>query len=163
MSTVSVRTADVDDLAAITSVFLECWRVSYADVLPSSVLARMDEESARELWAGALQRPGETLLAESGGSAVGLTRFSVFDGVGYLASLYVSPRSQGAGLGGSLITAAESAMLAAGAASAMLWVFAANEPSIAFYRRRGWLPTGAQRTEAAFGAPEVQFAKTLRQ
>lgn len=162
MSTIDIRSANIDDLDAITAVFLECWRVSYAEVLPAQVLERMDEQSARDLWKVALECSGVTLLAEAEGGALGLSRTSVSDEVGYLASLYVSPRSQGSGLGSRLLAAAEASMLGAGARVATLWVFAANEPSMAFYRGRGWLATGATRVEEAFGALEAQFVKTLR-
>lgn len=161
MNAISTRPADVGDLAAITRVFLECWRESYATVLPAAVLARMDDDSALALWSGALSRPGVVIVAESDGEVLGIARFTVSGDAGYLASLYVSPRSQGSGLGGTLLGAAEAGMVAAGATAATLWVFAANAPSIGFYERRGWRANGATRVEEEFGAAEAGYAKAL--
>jgi ribosomal protein S18 acetylase RimI-like enzyme len=156
-----IRPAGVGDLAAIVRVFLECWTVSYVAVLPAAVLSTMDEKSATALWAGALDRPGTVLVAEVDGTVLGLARYTVTGADGYLASLYVSPRSQGGGLGGRLLAAAEHGMAGSGARAASLWVFADNAPSITFYRSRGWELTGAQRVEDQFGAPEAGLAKVL--
>jgi ribosomal protein S18 acetylase RimI-like enzyme len=158
---VALRVAGPDDLDSIVAVFLECWRVSYAGVLPPEVIDRMDDDSARELWREALGRPGTTLVAWRDGEALGLVRFSRVAEIGHVASLYVSPRSQGAGLGSRLLAAAESELALDGAVDATLWVFRDNAPSITFYARNGWLPTGAERVEAAFDAPEIGLGKRL--
>ncbi len=161
MTDTVLRAAGPADLDAVVGVFLECWRVSYAAVLPAEVLDRMDDASARELWRSALGRPGSTLIAVRDGRALGLVRFTRDGDTGHVASLYVSPASQGEGLGSRLLAAAENELALNGAVYATLWVFRDNTPSIAFYARNGWLPTGAERVEAAFGAPEIGLAKTL--
>ena len=161
MSEVALRTAHPDDLDVVVGIFLECWRVSYSAVLPAEVLDRMDDASARELWRSALGRPGTTLIAARDDRALGLVRFSRVGAIGHIASLYVSPASQGAGLGRRMLAAAESELTLDGAEHATLWVFRDNAPSIAFYARNGWGPTGAERVEAEFGAPEIGLGKTL--
>ncbi|MCU1421545.1 MAG: beta-lactamase [Microbacteriaceae bacterium] len=161
MSEVVLRTAQPDDLHAVVGIFLECWRVSYAAVLPAGVLDRMDDASARDLWRSALARPGTTLLAARDGRPLGLVRFTRDGTTGHIASLYVSPASQGEGLGRRLLAAAESELMLDGAEHATLWVFRDNAPSIAFYARNGWEPTGAERVEEEFGAPEIGLGKTL--
>ncbi len=161
MSEVTIRPSVPGDLSAIVRVFLECWTVSYASVLPPAVLATMDEESATRLWEGALERPGTVLVAERDGDLLGIARYTVAGADGYLASLYVSPRSQGGGLGSRLLAAAEDGMSVAGARVATLWVFADNAPSMAFYCSRGWEPTGSVRVEERFGAPEAGLVKVL--
>ncbi len=161
MSPVTIRQAGPGDLASIVRVFLECWTVSYASVLPPAALATIDEESATRLWEGALARSGTSLVAEQDGELLGIARYTVEGSDGYLASLYVSPRTQRGGLGSRLLAEVEGRMSKAGARVATLWVFAQNAPSIAFYRSRGWEPSGSVRVEEQFGAQETGLIKVL--
>jgi L-amino acid N-acyltransferase YncA len=159
---VVLREAGLADLDAVVALFLECWQVSYAAVLPPEALARMDEAAARQLWTEAFGRPGTMLVADADGVVAGLARFSLPEPRrGYLGSLYVPPAQQGSGIGGALLRRAEQQLAEAGAESASLWVFSANAPSIGFYRAHGWEPTGEERTEEAFGEPELGLGKAL--
>src|ERR1700756_4755334 len=99
---------DVDQLAA---VFLDCWQVSYARVMPAALVEGMTARRARAVCAGALGRPGQTIVAPTGdeppGAALGFVGFRLEEGGdGYVSSLYVSPRAQGGGLGRALLAAA---------------------------------------------------------
>jgi len=76
-------------------------------------------------------------------------------------SLYVSPRAHGGGIGRLLLSAAVEAITKAGARNALLWVFAANAPSIGFYEAHGWLADGTTRTQAEFGALEQRMWRGL--
>ncbi len=154
-----IRDAGAADLDAVVAVFLRCWRESYAGVLPPALIARMDETSARAIWARALVTGG-VVVAEDGG-VLGVTRVTTDDGVGRVESLYVSPDAQGRGVGRELLAEAENRLIAAGARVGALWVFRDNEPSRGFYRRAGWAPDGTERVEEQFGAPEIGLAKAL--
>lgn len=162
---VALRTAGPADLDAITAVFLGCWRESYAPVLPAPAVAGMSDEAARELWARALADPaGPVLVATDAvdGHVLGLTRYAVQDGIGWVHSLYVAPDAQGRGVGGVLLDAAVRALRAAGARDGALWVFEANEPSLAFYQRRGWTPDGTRRTQPELAdAPQLRLVRRL--
>jgi len=184
VSTVTVRPAEVDDLDQVVDVFLGCWRETYAAVLPRRLVDAMTDESARELWARVAQEsaPGDLLVALGAGPEVsatpeapavpelpgaparivGVARLGpVVGAAGHLASLYVSPRAQGLGIGRRLMEAALVRLAAAGATSATLWVFRDNAPSIAFYRHLGWAPDGHERTQPEFGEPEVRLSLSL--
>ena len=76
-------------------------------------------------------------------------------------SLYVAPLAQGSGLGARLLGHATSELAAAGCRRGLLWVFADNTPSVAFYARRGWTPDGAHRVEEAFGENEIRLSRSL--
>jgi Sortase and related acyltransferases len=157
-----LREAKPDDLEQVVEVFLACWRGSYAAVLPESLVATMTDEQAGALWRRVLSSAaGTTVVAESEGRILGLTRFDASGAEGAVHSLYVSPQAQGLGLGTKLLDYACAAFVAAGQSRAQLWVFAGNAPSVAFYRSRGWLPDGGTRIEAEFGEPELSLHKTL--
>jgi ribosomal protein S18 acetylase RimI-like enzyme len=184
---VTVRPADVDDLDQVVDVFLGCWRETYAAVLPRRLVDTMTDEGARELWARAAREsaPGDLLVAlgavpearetpavpevpavpavpEVPARIVGVARLGPVVGTtGHLASLYVSPRAQGLGVGRRLMEAALTRLAVAGATSATLWVFRDNAPSIAFYRHLGWAPDRHERTQPEFGEPELRLARSV--
>ena len=173
---ITYRPATSEDIDGVARVFLSCWRGSYAAVLPRRLVDMMTDEEATALWTRVLDEagPGEVVVAvaepetesEAAGGArpviLGVTRFAVAgDGTGMVNSLYVSPLAQGQGVGSRLLTTAADALAAAGATTAHLWVFESNAPSIAFYRRQGWLPDGGARVQEAFGEPEIRLVRAL--
>lgn len=160
--TTMLRDATVDDLAGVVGVFLACWRESYRGLLPDDAIEAMTDERADALWRRVLgEAHAHVVVAERDGEILGVTRFAVTDDGGAVHSLYVSPRARGLGLGTRLLAAAEDACRAVGVDSVALWVFAANTPSIGFYRSRGWLPDGTERTQEEFGEPEVRLRKAV--
>ncbi|MFN8620683.1 MAG: GNAT family N-acetyltransferase [Chloroflexota bacterium] len=163
---VVLRPATSADVDRVTTLFLACWRRSYAEVLPPSVIAVFDESSARALWTRALTtpRPGSSgIVAELPGTGVaGIVRLGEDPdepGTGHIFSLYVDPDVQGAGVGGRLLSAAVERMRDAGRAQVTLWVFAANTSARAFYARHGFHPDGGERVEPEFGEPELRLRR----
>jgi ribosomal protein S18 acetylase RimI-like enzyme len=161
-----LRVARRDDVDQLSAVFLDCWRISYAPVMPASLVAGMTAQKARSLWADALQRPNQTILAATGDepphTVVGFVGFQLQeDGVGYVSSLYVSPQLQGGGVGRLLLSEAEQELRDAGARTARLWVFEENAPSRAFYARQGWQPDGRRETLPEWGQPQLSLTKTF--
>lgn len=165
MSPVRLRPATAADLDAIVALFLRCWRLSYAGVLPEAVLARMGDEDATALWSRVLRDApaGDVVLAvDEAETPLGVTRFGVTEaGLGHVASLYVSPETQGMGIGKLLLSFAEEELARRGAARATLWVFSDNAPSLGFYNARGWGDEGSTRVQDEFGAQEMLLAKDL--
>jgi ribosomal protein S18 acetylase RimI-like enzyme len=155
--------ADVDQLSA---VFLDCWKISYAQVMPASLVESMTPHRARSLWADALKRPHQTILAatadEPPNAVLGFAGFLLQeDGSGYVSSLYVSPYSQGAGVGRLLLNEAERELRDRGARTARLWVFEENAPSRAFYITQGWQLDGRRETLPEWGQPQLGMTRTL--
>lgn len=180
----TLRPASLDDLDGIVAVFLACWRNNYARVMPGHLVKSMTVERATALWEGALREsaradggpivvvaetvpataaaPAGDIASANGLPAVsGVTRWGPQDGEGIIHSLYVDPVFQGGGVGVLLLQAAEAGITGTGAATARLWAFRDNAPSLAFYGRRGWTPDGVVRTSTEFGEPEVRLAKAL--
>jgi GNAT superfamily N-acetyltransferase len=164
---ITYRPAAANDVAGIVAAFLDCWRDSYAAVLPARLVARMTDERANDLWTRVLEEaaPGEVIVAESdeasGPVILGVTRYSVEAGEGMVHSLYVSPLAQGRGVGTRLLNAAADALAEAGVVTARLWVFRDNAPSLAFYRRNGWIPDGRTRVQDDLGEPEIRLGRNL--
>lgn len=161
-----LRVAGQDDVEQLAAVFLDCWRISYAPVMPAALADRMTARQALVLWADAVRRPGQTILAATGEepprAVLGFVGFrSLEDGTGYVSSLYVSPRRQGGGVGRLLLGAGEKELRESGARTARLWVFEDNEPSRAFYARQGWRPDGRRETLPEWGQPQVGMTKIL--
>jgi GNAT superfamily N-acetyltransferase len=164
--TIELRNATSDDLDGIVRVFLACWRGSYRGVLPDLAIEAMTDARARALWQRVLgSGVGEVLIAErtstAGTELLGITRFAASGERADVHSLYVSPDAQGLGVGSRLLTAAVERLAWLGAIDATLWVFANNAPSIAFYRKQGWLPDGGERTQEEFGEPELRLTRRL--
>ncbi len=166
------RPATMNDLEDIVAVFLLCWRESYQGVLPQRLVDAMTDKEASDLWTRVLREsePGDVIVAESAESAessaatiLGVARIAVgTGGQGSVHSLYVSPQTQGRGVGSQLLCTACDVLSASRVETAGLWVFQDNAPSIAFYRHHGWLPDGQTRVQEAFGEPEIRLGKTLR-
>lgn len=165
MPEVTLRPATTDDLPGIVAVFLDCWRISYAQVLPAATIDAMTDDRAAALWHDALAAaavPGSGLqVAVADRRVLGVTRHALEPegGVnrGVVHSLYVSPAAQGLGLGARLLDASRAALERAGADEVVLWVFAANEPTRRFYQHQGWVPDGTTRTQPEFGEPELRL------
>ena len=172
---IACRPATKGDTDGIVTVFLDCWRGSYRAVLPERLVDAMTDQKAHDLWTRALAdaAPGEILVAERvadgtseqdapASEILGVTRFAPGPaGHGAVHSLYVSPYAQGTGVGSRLLRAAGDALADAGMVTAGLWVFRDNAPSLAFYRRQGWTPTGDTRVQAEFGEPEIGLSRVL--
>jgi ribosomal protein S18 acetylase RimI-like enzyme len=164
-----LRRAGTDDLEAIVDVFLDCWMISYASLLPAGLVDAMTRERAREIWAATLARPETDVLVADvadapghGGRVRGVVGYSLPEPeAGYVGSLYVSPAAQGSGTGRLLLAEAERRLHARGARRARLWVFEENAPSRSFYQRQGWRPDGSRETLPEFGQPQVGMVKDL--
>ncbi len=159
--TITLRDADQRDRDAIVAVFLDCWQVSYAAVMPPALVRAMTSTDATELWLRAIAdaAPGEIVVAESPAGIVGVARWSAS---GWVHSLYVSPTVQGSGVGALLLREVTRRIAGCGVTTAQLWVFRDNAPALAFYGGQGWQPDGTTRVEERFGEPEIRLARTLR-
>jgi ribosomal protein S18 acetylase RimI-like enzyme len=161
----TLEPALADDAPALAAIFLRCWRASYRGVVADEIIDAL-ELPRLERWWTQLIADGGVVVARAGGETVGMTRFGADDEDttrGHVFSLYVDPGAEGAGVGRALLARAAEELAAAGFRSATLWVFAANERALRFYRANGWEPTGETRTEEEWQAPELQLAVALPQ
>ncbi|MEK6721849.1 MAG: GNAT family N-acetyltransferase [Chloroflexota bacterium] len=165
----TVREARPEDLDAVATLFLACWRTSYAGFLPAQVIGMYDDDSARALWRPTLNDPPADpvvfVVERAAGDVLGVVRIGTDPeepASGHVYSLYVHPEMQGHGLGARLLAAADNRFRRDGRDVATLWVFAANDGAQRFYARLGWQPDGGQRVEPQYGEPELRLRRTYR-
>jgi ribosomal protein S18 acetylase RimI-like enzyme len=146
-----IRTADIDDAAAIAKVHVDTWRTTYGGIIPQNYLDGLTVQNRSVGWLRLLERTAglTTLVSEDhDGQVVGFisagpirhrdTRFQA-----EISSLYVLKRFQGTNHGRRLFLAAAERMAKAGYKGLFLWVLA-NNPARGFYERLG----GMQVSEA---------------
>jgi ribosomal protein S18 acetylase RimI-like enzyme len=160
---VAVRAARAGDAARLAEIFLRAWRDAYRGVVADEIIDGL-QPAELERWWTSLVTEHDVVVAVRNDEPVGMARFGAdLDDAsrGHLFSLYVDPTASGAGVGQTLLAHVSAQLAAAGYTHATLWVFAANERALRFYRAAGWEPTGEERVEEEWGALEVQLAIEL--
>lgn len=148
---VNLRSAGLNDAAAIARVHVTTWRAAYAGVVPDGYLVNMTEVGQMRSWRRLLGRPQaeETILVAEAESAVaaggpqvigfgscGPSRPYGLPYLGEVFTLYVAEDWQGRGIGRALIRALFADLVARGKRDAVIWVLSAN-PSRFFYEAVG--------------------------
>lgn len=161
---VHVRTARSDDARAMASVFIEAWRGAYRGIVDDVVIDSWQPEEVTK-WMEELiaSTTAHTLVAEfEPGQIAGFTRFGVDEEElesGHIFALYVAPSAGGHGVGRSLLDRALAFIDPHSSRPVTLWVFEKNQRARRFYTAAGFVPDGASRVEAAFGAPEIKMRR----
>lgn len=83
------------------------------------------------------------VAVDRGGRWIGIMRARVEDGTVYLLGVYVSPAWRASGIADELLTGVEEWVRGHGHNELVLEVHEDNSRAQAFYRRRGFVPTGA--------------------
>lgn len=134
------------------------WRWAYRDILPSEVLAGLDENVAAGAWRAAIATPPSdqhrVLVALEGGQSVGFTAFGPADErepsdpdepAVAVAALLVEPRWQRRGHGSRLTAALTDLARENGAVRVVAWTPEADAGSREFLVGAGWAPDGLAR------------------
>lgn len=161
MADVSVGAAAPGDASEVTRVQAAAWRMAYADVLPSQLLATLDSASVTRVWLDAIMAPPtprhRLLVAREGPEVVGFAALgpaSDLDLAGKhdaeFFDLCVDPDHAGAGHGSRLLNAAVDQLRDDGFRKAHAWVPGhaekQDDPLRAFLEASGWGASGAQRS-----------------
>ena len=156
----AVRRATIDDVDAIARVHYACHVETYSGTFPKGVIEANPPERRARMWTRIISKKlGDVWVAEvpTGGEGGQDTPDIVgFAGAGpprdddpprdrELASIYLLAAHHGSGLGQALLDAA------LGDGPASLWVLAENPRAIAFYRRNGFEPDGAEKLDERWG------------
>lgn len=135
-----LRTAGIDDAAALARVHVQAWRETYAGILPQAHLDALSVAEHEERWRGWLSIPTTAVhVAERDGEVVGFTSAGpAFEGApaGYEAeiyAIYVLRKAQGEGLGRRLFDASREAT---GGRALVVWALERN-PWRRFYEKLG--------------------------
>jgi GNAT superfamily N-acetyltransferase len=147
---IEIRAATRDDLPRIHPVIERAYRgdaaragwTHEADLIPSG------DRTDMAMLTAIVDDPAQRLLiAEQDGAAIGCVQVSdQGKGLAYLGLLCVEPAIQAGGIGKKLMEAAERVARDVFEARRMeMTVIDAREELIAYYRRRGYAPTGETR------------------
>ena len=154
---VSARVAWAEDAPAIAAVQVRAWRATYADLLPSEVLAALDPDDIAAGWRTSLGRPDDArnrvLVALERNLVTGFVVTGPASdpdcdpvAIGELSDLTVDPHKRGAGHGSRLLQAGADTMVADRFTHAVTWLPAADDTLRTFLTDAGWAADGAHRT-----------------
>jgi predicted N-acetyltransferase YhbS len=130
---IKTRTADSADAENISHLVNAAFR-------PERFFIDADRTNPEKVRA--LIEKGKFLLAEDGGKLVGCVYVELRGDRGYFGLLAVDPARQRAGMGSSLIDAAEEYCRAAGCRFMDLTIVNLREELPGYYRRRGYVENG---------------------
>ncbi len=167
---VIIRPARPGDAQAISRVYVETWRSTYAGILPDRVLVGLSQSRQALIWSRAIAKRGRAefvaVAQDPAGGVIGFASSGAAaggpPGWGEVYTLYVLPDHQGQGVGRGLLSALFGEFVAHGIGSALIWVLAAN-PFRFFYEAMGgrriaereerlW---GTRVREVAYGWPDL--------
>ena len=159
MADASVRTAEVQDAAAIARVQASAWRAAYGRLWPADVLADLDSPDGAERWRQAVAAPPSprhrVLVALAGPEVVGYAVTGPSDDSDLddavdaeIAALSVLPDRQGQGHGSRLVNAAVDHLCRDGFRRGYVWLAdagGADDDLLGFLTGAGWGPDGVRR------------------
>lgn len=144
MADITLSPATETELAVIQQLAYDIWWPTYGSFIPHAQIRLMLEQI---YTVDALKRQvatgGHFVLARQSGVPVGFTEYRAKtdgDSIMRIEKLYVSPHSQGQGVGRRLIAYVAERSLQLGKTHLELNVNRRNEPAIGFYRRHGFVP-----------------------
>jgi GNAT superfamily N-acetyltransferase len=164
-SSLTVRSARVEDVAQMACVHVRCWRETYRGLMSDAVLDDPGFPAARErFWTAALTderyRESRAAVAEREGELIGIALSGPpLDAAAAWARqlyvLYVYAAHHGTGAGQALLQAVIDP-----AESAALWVADPNPRAQAFYRKHGFIADGTTQVED--GVREVRMVRGVQ-
>jgi GNAT superfamily N-acetyltransferase len=160
-----LRPAESDDAMAVARGHVRTWQVAYRTLVPDRYLDGLcpEVQAARYTFASSDPLKPSTILAVEAGAVLGFattapSREPDLPGPGELWALYVDPDYWGRGIGAALMSAARARLSGLGFRNAMLWVLAGNVRAERFYRKDGWAPDGARRTDTGAASHSTSSA-----
>lgn len=169
----SVRVAWVADSAAMARVQARAWRSAWRDLVPSDLLADLDDSALAERWADDLRRPPaathRALVALDGNTVVGFAATGPSDDPdadplrdAEMTVLVVDPDALGQGHGSRLLAAVADTGRADGFVRLTTWVLTRDDAMRAFLTSAGWAADGAHREVAPAGDDEASPVSQVR-
>jgi GNAT superfamily N-acetyltransferase len=166
-----IRDAEPADAEAIVSATEAGWREGYAGIVSPERMESLPVERWRHEVSVGLRRPvGDafTRVAEIDGEFAGYAYVAapardgdLGPGEAELVAMYVLPARWRQGAGDALMRAVVDRLEELDYAAAVLWTFEANERALAFYRRHGWAPDGAERHNEQANARVIRMRREL--
>ena len=157
----TLRPATVADVDALLDVVHAAYRgdsgagwTTEADLLDGT-------RTTPELLAATVADPAVRMLVAEGpdGELLGCAAVTLEEAEAGFGTFAVRPDRQGSGLGATLLAAGEEYARAAGASTMTMWVLGVRAELLDYYRRRGYVPTGATQ---AFPYGDERYGRPRR-
>jgi ribosomal protein S18 acetylase RimI-like enzyme len=145
-----VRTAALDDAAAIARVHVASWRSSYRGLLADDFLDSLSEAGYTDRWGRVINdRASRVFVVEEPDGIVGFAsggreRAGESGFEGELYAIYIVAGSQKKGYGRELVRAMAAALREMGLRDMIVWVLRDNAPAREFYERLGGIYVRSQ-------------------
>ena len=157
-----IRKATAADSCGIARVHVDSWRSSYADVVPSDVLAGLSYGDRQKMWDGILDsqtKDKHCYVAETSDDRIvgfacgGPVSENLEHYEGEIYSIYLLEDFQRGGIGRQLLLSTAGRMKDDGIESMLLWVFEKNHGARRFYESLGGELIG--RKKISIGAADL--------
>jgi len=148
-----IRTAKLSDAKGIAKVHVETWQKSYAELLPSEFLSRLNIAQKITNWELQIKDEYTNISVYKkdglirGFIAGGCCRDEDLKDYSEVYAIYVSPTYQSQGIGKVLM----SDFLKSNSKPISLWVLSDNENSIGFYISKGFVADGSTKSFSISG------------
>ena len=152
---ITIRPAKLSDRPILAAVQAASWKDAYRDVLPADYLTDGLDADLDHHWQSTDLAEDDVVLVAEEDEIIGFIAVWVRPDP-YIDNLHVRPGLRSKGIGRRLMAAAAERLMAAGHATAYLWVVAGNDRAIAFYERLGGLRTG-QEMQPLFGNDVLNY------
>ncbi|MBU8539708.1 GNAT family N-acetyltransferase [Falsiroseomonas tokyonensis] len=157
-----LRTARVGDVARISQLHADLWRVSHAGIFDADFIEDPLEAALILHWQEQLRgrkRPGQVVVAVTGHQLEGFAHAALVSGIAQIDHLEVREKMRGRGIGRSLLGLLAQRMRQDGARAATLAVPAGREGLPRFAKRFGGiLGPVVQRERLGHAMPERSIA-----
>jgi ribosomal protein S18 acetylase RimI-like enzyme len=164
-----IRKAVLSDVDGIAKVHVDCWKTTYAGIIPDVYINQITYEKRAELWERVIPN-GNVFVAEDGhGGIIGFAdgdrertgNYEEYKGEMY--SIYILKSYQGQGIGKRLIKEVAHSLVEQDIHSMLVWVLKDN-PSCHFYEKMGGKVvdsvtvdfSGKELAELAYGWQDIR-------
>lgn len=141
---VRVRKGRPSDATRLAEVFRDCWRHTYAGIIPHLHLESLIGRRGRDWWRHAMRTSDGLLVLEVGGRITGYATLGPSrtkgEQQGEIYELYVEPTYQGLGFGELLFEACRHRLDQRRLKGLIVWALIENTGATSFYWRRGGRP-----------------------
>jgi RimJ/RimL family protein N-acetyltransferase len=168
-----LRSARLEDAAALAEVSVAAWRKAYRGHMPDDFLDLFSIPERTAGWTRRLSRSetDHVLIVESDGRVAGFCGFgpsrdndSKNQPISEIMALNIHPEHWRCGLGTLLCRHVLQEMSSEGSTAATLWTIEGNIRARRFYERLGFAPDGAARAESkliGIPLPEVRYRQAI--
>lgn len=136
-----IRKAVLSDVDGIAKVHVDCWKTTYAGIIPDDYISKQTYEKRAELWERVIPN-GNVFVAEDDGQIIGFAdgdreRTGDYEEYkGEMYSIYILKSYQGQGIGKRFLKEVVHALVKQDIHSMIVWVLKDN-PSRHFYEKMG--------------------------